>query len=470
MSIAPSAIGLLEAFTDARPSVADRMAGGRNLRDRLPRTGHAAFKPRSKRFDPTEIHIEHARKRVPELVPVRHARMLQSPFAFLRGSAAIMAHDLHGTPVTGLQVLAGGDMHINNFGVYATPERQLVFGINDFDEAHPGAWEWDVKRLVASAVVAGRHIGMDRVDRQGAVRAAVRSYRQRLREFARLGHLALWYVLIDRDELLQAMDGAARKRTEQMLRKAVRSGHTQVLEKMTELVDNQQRIIERRPLIVRQTHTAKGRPIEEGVALFLRSYLPSIALDRQALLKRYRLLDVAMKVVGVGSVGSRAWLAFLQGVDDGDPLFLQVKEAQASVLAPYFRNPQAPRNHGERVVRGQRLIQGSPDIFLGWGELDGRHFYVRQVRDMKGGPDFEPGTSSAEGLTGHCSNCGWALALAHAKSGDPAMLAGYAGKSEQLEDALVEFAEAYADQTERDYEAMQKAVRAGRIEASEIQE
>ena len=470
MPIAPSAIELLEVFTDARPTVAERMVAGRKLRERLPRTEHAGIKPRSARFDPIEILIEQARSRVPELVPVRHARMLQSPFAFLRGSAAIMAHDLHGTPVTSLSVQACGDMHINNFGVYATPERQVVFGINDFDESHPGAGEWDPRRLVASAVVAGRYIALDRVGQQGAVRAAVRSYRQRLREFARLGHLSLWYLRIDREELLRAMDGPARERTEQILRKAMRRGHTQVLEKMTELVDNQQRIIERRPLIVRQTHTAQGLPIEEGVALFLRSYLPSIALDRQALLKRYRLLDVAMKVVGVGSVGTRCWVAFLQGVDDGDPLFLQVKEAQASVLAPFFKNPQASRNHGERVVFGQRMIQGSPDIFLGWGELDGRHFYVRQLRDMKGGPDFQPGTSSAEGLTGHCSNCGWALALAHAKSGDPAMLAGYVGKSEQLDDALVEFAEAYADQNERDYETMRKAVRDGRIEASEMHE
>jgi len=393
--------------------------------------------------------------------------MLESPFSYLRGSAAVMAADLVGTPLTGLSVQACGDMHLSNFGAYATPERQLVFGINDFDETQSGPWEWDLKRLVASAVVAGRFMGIDRADQQAAARAVVSSYRQRVREFAKAGHLALWYQRIDQDALLAAMTGEPRERARDILRKATRRNHLQVLDRMTELVDNEQRIIEQRPLIVRATHTSTGRPIAEAVAIFIASYLPSLAPDRSALLHRYRLVDVAQKVVGIGSVGTRCWVAYLTGVDKHDPLFLQVKEAQASVLAPHFKAALPVRNHGYRVVVGQRMIQGSPDIFLGWGELDGVHFYVRQLRDMKGGVDFQPGGKAAH-LQAHCVNCGWALALAHAKSGDAAMIAGYVGKSEQLDDALVRFGEAYADQTERDYEALRAASLSGRLPTSQI--
>jgi uncharacterized protein (DUF2252 family) len=459
---------MLARFTAPMPSVQERKAAGKALREKVPHDRHAEFRLHPKRPDPVSILLQQAKTRLPMLVPIRHARMLASPFAFLRGSAAVMAADLAPTPRTGLTVQACGDMHVANFGVFASAERNLVFGINDFDETLRAPWEWDLKRLAASAVVCGRFLGADRVICEESARAVVQSYRTRMREYAEMNYLDVWYARIDERNVLDASPSPmARKRRKQIIAKAKKRGHQQVLEKMAEVVGNQQRIIEIRPFIVRETHTEAGRPIAEGLGMFLDIYFRSLPEDRKILLSRYRIVDVARKVVGVGSVGTRCWVILMRGKDTDDPLFLQVKGAEASVLAPYA-GASDYANHGQRVVVGQRTIQGAPDIFLGWGEMGGHHFYVRQLRDMKGGVDLEPGTAPPETLLDYCGLCGWALAIAHAKSGDPAAIAGYLGKSDAMDDAVARFAAAYADQTDRDYDALAKAAKEKRIAVAKV--
>ena len=449
-----------------QPSLQERLAAGKALRTVLARERHAEFE-RPPGVDPLRILQEQAQTRIAPLVPLRYARMLQSPFAFLRGAAAVMAADLAATPQTGLQVELCGDMHIANFGVFASAERKLVFAINDFDECQFGPWEWDVKRLAASAFVAARYLGFDHKTGSEAAFSCVNSYQKRLRRYAEMGHLQLWYDSIDSDSLLASLSPILHAPAQALLNKARRRNHVQVLDKMTDLVDTRHRIVEQRPFIVRASHTSMGRPVHEAIDLFLQAYFSTLAPDRQLLLQRYSVVDAAHKVVGVGSVGTRCWVVLLQGRDHEDPLFLQIKEAQASVLAPYVPAPlPASGNQGERVVQGQRLIQGSPDIFLGWGELDGVHFYVRQLRDMKGGVELEPGRISAQGLVEYCTLCGWALALAHAKSGDAGVLSGYIGKSDAFARALTLFAARYAEQTERDHAALAEAARTGRIEVA----
>jgi uncharacterized protein (DUF2252 family) len=394
--------------------------------------------------------------------------MLTSPFAFLRGAAAVMAQDLTPTATTGLTVQACGDMHVANFGIFASAERHLIFGINDFDETQPGPWEWDLKRLAASAAVASRFFGADRVGCEEAARACVQAYRSHMRQYAQMGHLALWYTCIDEPALLAALPPALRKRARQITAKARQRTHLQVLDKLTDLVDNQQQIVEEHPFIVRETHTRTGRTMAEALDLFLQDYLATVAPDRRQLLARYQIVDVARKVVGVGSVGTRCWVIFLRGLDDDDPLFLQVKEAQASVLAPYV-DPAPYTNHGQRVVVGQRLIQGAPDIFLGWVEQDGLHYYVRQLRDMKGGLEFDPSKVRVANFPAYCGLCGWALALAHAKSGDAALIAGYVGTNAALDESIARFALAYADQTEQDHATLTRAARAGCIQVAQAE-
>lgn len=467
---ATRAQALASAFTAPRPTVEERMAAGKALRERVPRASHRAFQ-RQPHVDPVAILKAQAATRLQELVPVRHARMLQSPFAFLRGSAAVMAADLAPGPATGLQVQACGDMHVANFGVFASAERQLVFAINDFDETQPGPWEWDVKRLAASAFVASHHLGGDRSEREAAARAAVESYRSRMRRYAGMGELETWYDTIHSARLIDSLPPAMRPSAEAALDKARKRTHMQVLDKMTDLVDDQHRIVEQHPFIVRSPLTSMGRPVGEAIGHCLAHYLDSLAPERRLLLSRYRVVDAAQKVVGVGSVGTRCWMVLMQGRDEDDPLFLQLKEAQPSVLAGYAGGPVAadgPANHGERVVRGQRLIQGSPDIFLGWGEIDGVHFYIRQLRDMKGGMDLEPGGTTPGGFIEYCRLCGWALALAHAKSGDAAMISGYLGKSDVFDDALVNFAAAYALQTRTDHERFAAAAKEGMVEVAAV--
>ena len=458
---------LLEQFTAPRPSVEDRIAAGKRLRTTVPRTDLGEYKAQKTRKDPVAILEAQAKTRLQELIPVRYARMLMSPFAFLRGTAAVMAQDLSPLPVTGLQVQLCGDMHVSNFGVFASAERNLVFGINDFDETIPGPWEWDLKRLATSAVVAGQFIGKDRESCEAYSRAVVSSYRRHIHEYADMGYLATWYSVIREEEVLAAVPPKLLGKWKKALAKAKKGTHLQVLEKMTDLIDNKQRIVENAPFVVRETKTEQGMPIREAVGLFLEQYLASLTEDRRHLISRYQVLDVARKVVGVGSVGTRCWIAFMRGKDEGDPLFLQYKEAEASVLAPYLKGPQY-QNQGFRVVSGQRLIQGSPDILLGWGLLSKTHFYVRQLRDMKGSYEFDPETTSGKGMEAYCGLCGWALALAHAKSGDAAMIAGYLGKTDEIDEALTKFAFSYSEQNERDYDELKEAARTKRIKVSEV--
>jgi uncharacterized protein (DUF2252 family) len=458
---------LLDRFSASRPSIADRVDAGKRLRTAVPRESLAEFKPSAKRKDPVAILETQAKTRLQELIPVRYARMLASPFAFLRGTAAVMAQDLSALAVTGLQVQVCGDMHVSNFGVFASAERSLVFGINDFDETIPGPWEWDLKRLATSAVVAGQFVGNDRESCESFSRAIVSSYRQHMREYAEMGYLATWYSIIHEDDLLAAVPSKLLPKWQKALAKAKKGSHLQVLEKMTDLVDNKQRIVENAPFVVRETQTQIGLPIRDAVGLFLEQYLLSLAEDRRQLISRYQLLDVARKVVGVGSVGTRCWVAFLRGTDEGDPLFLQYKEAEESVLAPYLKAPTF-QNQGYRVVSGQRLIQGSPDILLGWGIIDKTHFYVRQLRDMKGSYEFDPESTNRKGIEAYCGLCGWALALAHAKSGDAAMISGYLGKTDEIDEALTKFAFAYSEQNDRDYAELQKVARTHRIQVSRV--
>ena len=459
---------LLARFTTPMPSVEERKAAGKALRAKIPHVQHADYRPAPKRADPIVILEEQAKTRLPAYVPIRYARMLASPFAFLRGSAAVMAADLARTPVTGLTVQACGDMHVANFGWFASAERNLVFGINDFDETLPGSWEWDLKRLAASAVVAGRFMGADKVLCEDAARAAVRSYRKRMREYAEMGNLAVWYSRLDEQSVLDALSPEARMIAEGIMAKAKERGHMQVLARMAELVDNRHRIVEDRPLIVRETHVDNGRPIGEALALTLECYVASLPDERRTLFARYRVVDVARKVVGVGSVGTRCWVILMTGNGSDDPLFLQYKEAQPSVLAPYEKTSRW-ECEGKRVVIGQRLIQGAPDIFLGWGiNRSGVHFYIRQLRDMKGGVEFEPGPRRGRNLPDYSKLCGWALALAHAKSGDPAAIAGYLGKSDGMDQAVARFAAAYAEQTDRDYDALVKAAKVKRIRVAKV--
>jgi uncharacterized protein (DUF2252 family) len=459
---------LTEQFTAPRPSVADRIAAGKRLRTTVPSANQAEFKPKATRKDPVGLLEAQARTRIQNLIPVRYARMLMSPFAFLRGTANVMAQDLSTSPVTGLQVQLCGDMHVSNLGVFASAERSLVFGINDFDETIPGPWEWDLKRLATSAVVAGQFIGKDHEACESYSRAIVSSYRQRIHEYAEMGYLATWYSVIREQDITAGVPSKLLGKWEKAIARAKKGSHLQVLEKMTDLVDNKQRIVENAPFVVRETKTDQGIPVRDAVGLFLEQYLASLTEDRRQLLSRYQLLDVARKVVGVGSVGTRCWIAFMRGKDEGDPLFLQYKEAQESVLAPYLKNAPAYKEQGYRVVSGQRLIQGSPDILLGWGVQSKIHFYVRQLRDMKGSYEFDPEATSGKGMEAYCRLCGWALALAHAKSGDAAMIAGYLGETDEIDEALTEFAFAYSEQNDRDYDELKKAARTKRIKVAEV--
>jgi uncharacterized protein (DUF2252 family) len=465
-TVGKSPTPLLHAFSQPLKSYAERVEAGKALRKTVSRAALGEFKSSAKYRSVVAVLRAQAATRVPELVPIRHTRMLASPFSFLRGAAAIMAGDLAAWPTTGLEVQACGDCHVSNFGVFASAERNLVFGINDFDETQPGPWEWDLKRLAASAVVVMRFLGADKAAQRAAAHLAATSYRDHLREYARKGNLTVWYSSLDCNLLLNTMSSELRRRAEEILDKARTRGHIQVLDRMTELVGDRQRIIEQAPLVVRLSETPGGRPIGDAMHLLLHAYLESLSPERRILLARYRVADVAQKVVGVGSVGTHCWLVYMQGASSDDPLFLQVKEAQESVLAPYSPVRSAYANQGLRVVVGQRLLQGSPDIFLGWGVLDGVHFYVRQLRDKKGGAEFEPGRTRFSNAIEYCGLCGWALALAHAKSGDAAMLAGYLGKSDEIADAMVRFAEAYADQTEIDHGIMADAARRGELPAA----
>ncbi|MCI4323381.1 MAG: DUF2252 domain-containing protein [Thermoplasmata archaeon] len=440
-------------------SRAERSARGRTLRRKVPRSSHATWKASRDRPDPIGLLEASGRTRVPELLPIRYGRMAQSPFAFLRGAAGVMARDLAGTPATGLWVQLGGDAHLSNFGMFATPERNQVFDVNDFDETLPGPWEWDVKRLATSLIVAGRQNGFSRGQNRKAARLAIRTYRERMAVFAPMRYLDTWYSHIDLEGDDTPVSGEGLRLIEGAVEIGRRRTGLHAFPKMVRAVRGGYRIRDVPPLIVHYPDPGRAELFQS----FFERYLTTLPEDRRTLLDRYHIVDVAQKVVGVGSVGTECSVLLLLG-DRGmeDPLFLQLKEATSSALEPYLR-PSVYPNHAQRVVVGQHLIQEASDIFLGWSRLRSRDFYVRQLRDMKFSSDIT--TMGPKAFLGQAELCGMALARAHARTGDPATLSGYLGDRELFEEAISQFAEAYADQTVLDHQALVKAIRSGRIPA-----
>ena len=441
----------------------------------MPRSSHAAHEPPAQRPDPVGLLEDQAQSRAPRLVPIRYGRMLASPFAFFRGAAAIMASDLSGSPRSGFDVQCCGDAHLANFGVFGSPERRLVFDINDFDETLPGPWEWDVKRLAASMLIAARDRGFALRDQERIVLATASEYRTQMTRFAAISNLAVWYARVDVEELGPGLsvdaDPKTRKQVGKLLTKARTRDSLDALSKLTHTVDGAIRIVSRPPLLVPVDQLAERERAATLATLrdLLQTYRRSLQANRRVLLESYELADLAHKVVGVGSVGTQAWIALLLGRDEGDPLFLQIKEAQASVLEAHLRK-SAHRNAGHRVVAGQRLMQATSDIFLGWltvkqQNFDGRprDFYVRQLRDWKGSVDIEAMTP--EGMLGYGRLCGATLARAHARSGDRISIAAYLGAGRSFDQAILAFSEAYAEQNERDYAALAAAVESGRVTA-----
>ena len=454
---------------------AERAAQGKHVRGEVPRSSHAEWEPAADRRDPFDLLDEQAATRLRELLPVRYGRMLVSPFTFFRGAAYVMAADLAGSPRTGLQTQLCGDAHLSNFGGFAGPDRRLVFGLNDFDETLPGPFEWDVKRLVASFAVAGRDRGFDKKERRTVNLEVVRSYREAMAALAGMRDLEVWYARLDKDEFMRLINQVASKkqakRTQENVVKAQAKDSLRALAKLTEVVDGEPRIVSDPPLIVPIEEVAAGagadaEQIEEYVQGVLSSYRETLTDDHRRLLERFRYAHAARKVVGVGSVGSRAWIALLLGRDVDDPLFLQIKQADRSVLEPFLGETEFS-NHGRRVVAGQRLMQAASDIMLGWTRVDQfgvqADFYVRQLWDGKGSADID--LLNPRALTFYAHLCGSTLARAHARSGDAIAIASYLGTGDAFDRALASFAEIYADQNERDYSALREAVESGRLSA-----
>jgi uncharacterized protein (DUF2252 family) len=487
----------------AHPSLDERRAAGRQARDRTPPSSHSGWRPAADRPDPVALLQEQDRTREPDLVPVRHGRMMVSPFTFYRGAATIMAADLKDTPAAGLGAQLCGDAHLSNFGAFASPERRLLFDLNDFDETLPGPFEYDVKRMAASFVIAGRNNGFSAADARAAALASVLAYQEAMAEFAQMSTMDVWYAHYDEDRLQQLIrdaaggiskeDRKARKgkdkkaakedlreekqakeaarRAEKNLAKAHTRDSTQALSKLCEVVDGQYRIVSQPPVIVpaRDLAATYGLSPDEVMPVIhdqFRAYRATLQGDRRRLLEKFQIVDAARKVVGVGSVGTRAFIVLLQGRDERDPLFLQIKEATSSVLEAYLPKSRF-RQHGERVVQGQRMMQAASDIFLGWTKgLDiTRNFYWRQLRDMKGSALVE--LMAPVTLTYYARICGWTLARAHARSGDPVAIASYLGTGDEFDRSITDFCERYADQNEKDYEQFTGAVKSGRLEAVE---
>jgi uncharacterized protein (DUF2252 family) len=502
----------------AHPSVEDRRAKGLEARDRAPLSSHTKWSPAKDRPDPVGLLVDQETTREPDLIPVRHGRMMVSPFTFYRGAAAVMAADLAPTPAAGLEVQVCGDAHLSNFGAFASPERVLLFDLNDFDETLPGPFEYDVKRMAASFTIAARNNGFSPADTRAATLASVRAYREAMASFAQMGTMDIWYAHLDEDELRAGVRnlvaGAARtektaKKTEKAdkrakapkkvekrtakqekadrqqektakaaEKRAVRTldkAHTrdsmQALSKLGEQVNGQYRIVSQPPIIVpardlAETYGLSPDDVVPALHDQFRAYRETLQDDRRKLLERFQIVDAARKVVGVGSVGTRCFIILLQGRDAQDPLFLQVKEATASVLEPYVRKSRY-RQHGERVVQGQRMMQAASDIYLGWTKgLDvRRNFYWRQLRDMKGSALVDE--MIPMGLIYYAQICGWTLARAHARSGDPVAIAEYLGETDAFDKSITDFSERYADQNERDYTAFVNAVKSGRLRAVE---
>ena len=451
-------------------TVAERAARGKAARAEVPRKVHAGWEPSAVRFDPVELLEEQTKTRVAELVPIRYGRMLVSPFTFYRGAAYIMAADLAGMPRTGLHVQLCGDAHLSNFGVYAAPDRRLVFDTNDFDETLPGPFEWDLKRLVASFAVAGRDRGFDERRRQAINLRVGRSYREAMATFASMRTMEVWYSRIDIEDILarwsSEVSGKAVKRAERNVAKARTKDSMRAFAKLTRVVDGEPRIVSDPPLIVPLSEIFTGEQEIEATRLVIRGYRRTLLRDRRHLLERFRWVDAARKVVGVGSVGTRAFIVLFVGRDNEDPLFLQMKEAEASVLEP-FLGKSAFTNHGQRVVEGQRLMQAASDTMLGWIHVTGvdgveRDFYVRQLWDSKGSAVVD--AMRPKTMEAYAEICGQTLARAHARSGDAVAISGYLGAGDVFDRALAEFAETYADQNERDYAALKAAADSGVIE------
>jgi uncharacterized protein (DUF2252 family) len=464
-----------EPHTVPHLSVAERVARGKAARAEVPRASHARFEPASDRSDPLDLLEQQAKTRVPDLVPIRYGRMLVSPFTFYRGAAKIMADDLERTPRSGLTVQCCGDAHLSNFGLFASPERRLVFDLNDFDETLPGPWEWDVKRLAVSMLIGARDNGFPAKVQERVVLDTVGKYRAAMREFAAMGNLEVWYAHLEADEFLRGESKGWKRseaaRSEKIVAKARTRDSMSSLAKLTHMVDGKPQIVDQSPLIIPLEAYVPPDEQEEMFGVLqqlLRRYRESLDDHRRKLLEEFTLTDFARKVVGVGSVGTRAWIALLFGRDENDPLFLQVKEAETSVLEDSL-GPSEFSNHGQRVVVGQRLMQATSDIFLGWihveSPVDGqpRDFYGRQLKDWKGSVEIDQ--LRPEGLVFYGRLCGQTLARAHARSGDRIAIASYLGNGDRFDRALLEFSLAYADQNERDYKRLAAAVDSGQIKA-----
>ncbi|HEX9482505.1 MAG TPA: DUF2252 domain-containing protein [Solirubrobacteraceae bacterium] len=457
-------------------NVAERAARGRAARAGVPRSSHGSFEPSPERPDPVALLERQESTRIPELVPIRHGRMLVSPFAFFRGAAAVMASDLSSTPSSGLTVQCCGDAHLSNFGLFASVERKLVFDINDFDETLRGPWEWDVKRLASSVMIAAQDNGFGAQAAERAVLATVASYRSAMAEFASMRNLEIWYAQLEAEPALERFGSqlrpGARKSTRREIAKAYTDDNLTAFAKLTEEREGKPRIVANPPLIVPVSELAtpgSGDLVFAQLNELLGAYAQTLARDRRSLLEQFELIDFARKVVGVGSVGTRAWIALLMGRDGKDPLVLQLKEAEASVLEEFLGTSEFA-NHGERVVEGQRLIQASSDVFLGWIHVDAGpedragDFYGRQLRDWKGSAQID--RMKPSDLEAYGRLCGWTLARAHARSGDSIAIGAYLGGSPRFDRAILAFARAYAEQNQRDYEALGAAVKSGRLTAT----
>ena len=470
----------------AHARVADRKASGKAARQRSPLVADGQWGPARDRPNPVDLLESQNLAREPDLVPVRHGRMLVSPFTFYRGAAKLMATDLKDTPTAGLRVQLCGDAHLSNFGGFASPERTLVFDLNDFDETLPGPFEYDVKRMATSFTIAARNNGFSKADAARVTLASARAYREAMAEFAQMGNMDVWYARLTEQEVVGAFttmakgvrtgeEAAQARADEKRARKNLEKTHTrdslQALSKLTEVVDGRYRIVSQPPVVIpfRDFPSRYGRSADELLEIFhrlFRSYRATLQHDRRHLLERFEMVDMARKVVGVGSVGTRAFIVLLQGRDERDPLFLQVKEATTSVLEDHLPKSKFGQP-GERVVQGQRLMQAASDIYLGWtkGGEPGRFLYWRQLRDMKGSALVEQMSPLA--LTFYAGICGWTLARAHARSGDAVALSAYLGKSAKFDQLITDFSARYADQNERDYEAFTEAIRSGRLQAIE---
>ena len=455
-------------------TVEERRARGKAAREIASRKSHGEWGAPAGRADPLGMLEQQGQTRLAELLPIRHRRMAESPFAFFRGTAAIMAADLAATPRSGLTAQLCGDAHLSNFGGFAAPDRELVFDLNDFDETLPGPWEWDVKRLAASVAIAGRDAGLGGSDRRAAVEAVGRAYLEAMREFAEMRNLDLWYSRLEADEILARVRAGlgekAARRLQRDMEKAERKNSLHALDKLTRRVDGELRLISDPPLVVPLAELlpeADASVLADALAGIVRDYTDTLRPDLRRVVDSYRFLDVARKVVGVGSVGTRAWVVLMLGRDDGDPLFLQVKEAQPSVLRAHVGRGRYA-HQGRRVVEGQRLMQAAGDALLGWirtTDVDGqkRDFYVRQLWDWKYSVAVE--RFDANGFERYGGLCGMTLARAHARTGDRVAIAAYVGKSDSFDNALARFAESYADTNESDHQALVDAIRSGRVNA-----